>query len=306
MLTPELERLTAGLTKRPGAPEAAVAALAAAASAEGCSLPADYLDFMRHSNGAYGPVGQDGLWIRLDPVEDVLPITRGQRAPGGLLLLGGTRLGDALALDIRTRTPRLTTVAVSWWGNWDALDPLGTTFTEALQELEHLGPLPLPWAVRADQQPDIGYVPMPHGMVRPLLEAAQVKPGETVYDLGCGDGRIVIAAARHFGARGVGFDLNVELVQVARAGAAAAGVRHLASFQRANIFQVDLRPADVVTTYLLRELNLKLLPQFKTLKPGARVAAYEFDLPGYEPVRTALAEYEPGVEGLVRVWEAPF
>jgi hypothetical protein len=104
----------------------------------------------------------------------------------------------------------------------------------------------------------------------------------------------------------VGVDLNVELVQAARAAAAAAGVRHLARFERANMFEVDLTPADVVTTYLLRELNLKLVPQFKTLKPGARVVAYEFDLPGYEPTRTALAEYEPGVEGLVRVWEAPF
>jgi ubiquinone/menaquinone biosynthesis C-methylase UbiE len=195
---------------------------------------------------------------------------------------------------------------VSWWGNWEALDPLGTTFTGALEALQHLGPLPLPWEVRADYKPDIGYVPIPHGMVKPMLEAAAVKPGETVYDLGCGDGRIVIAAARHFGARGMGIDLNVELVQAARAAAAAAGVRHLARFERANMFEVDLTPADVVTTYLLRELNLKLVPQFKTLKPGARVVAYEFDLPGYEPTRTALAEYEPGVEGMVRVWEAPF
>ena len=305
MLTPDLTRLTAGLHQRPGASEAAIAELLRWAAAEHIAVPADYLDFMRHSNGAYGATGEEGLWIRLDPVEDLVPITSGQRAPGGLLLIGATRLGDALALDARHGSTQIVTLAVSWWGNWDVLDPLGTTLTEALEELKELGPLPLPWSVRSGNQPEVGYVPTPHGMAQAMLSAAKVQPGETVYDLGCGDGRIVIAAAKHFGARGVGFDLNVELVQVARAGAAAAGVRHLATFRRADIFTVDLRPADVVTTYLLREMNLRLVPQFKTLKPGARIVSYEFDIPGYPPLRTEDVEYEPGVEGRVKVWEAP-
>lgn len=306
MLSPELERLTAAMTKRPGASDEAIGAFQAAAAQEGVSVPEDYLDLMRHASGLYGPVGEDGLWVRLDPIDDVLPITRGQHAPGGLLLLGSTRLGDALALDARGPAAQLATIAVSWWGNWDVVDPLGFTLTSALATLKEMGPLPLPWAARAGNQPDIGFVPMPHGMVRPMLEAAQLKPGEMVYDLGCGDGRIVIAAARHFGAQGIGFDLNHELVQVARANAAAAGVRHHARFRRANIFGVDLSPADVVTLYLLRELNLKLLPQFKALQPGARVVSYEFDLPGYPPARDALVEYEPGSLGRVWVWEAPF
>jgi hypothetical protein len=306
MLSPELEQLTAAMTKRPGATEAAIEAFVAMAANEGIPVPADYLDLMRHSNGAYGPVGDDGLWLRLDAVEDVLPITRGQHTPGGLLLLGSTRLGDALAIDARGQTAQLATIAVSWWGNWDVVDPLGPTLTGALAALKEMGPLPLPWSVRAGNQPDIGFVPMPQGMVRPMLETAQLKQGEMLYDLGCGDGRIVIAAARYFGAQAVGFDLNVELVQVGRAGAAAAGVRHHAQFRRANIFSVDLSPADVVTLYLLRELNLKLVPQFKALKPGARVVAYEFDIPGYPPTREAVVEHEPGLQGRVRVWEAPF
>lgn len=306
MLSAELEQVTAGLTKRPGASEAVVEAFLAKAAAEGLPVPADYVDFMRHASGAYGALGDEGLWVRLDALEDVFAITRGQHAPGGLLLLGMTRLGDALALDARGSQPQLATVAVSWWGNWDVVDPLGATFTGALTALAEMGPLPLPWAVRAGNQPDIGYVPMPQGMVRPMLEAAELKQGETVYDLGCGDGRIVIAAARHFGARGVGIDLNVELVQAARAAAAAAGVRHLATFRRANIFDVDLSPADVVTVYLLRELNLRLVPQFRKLKPGARVVTYEFDIPGYTPARDLLVEYEPGVEGRVLVWEGPY
>ncbi len=306
MLTPELARLTAGLTRRPGAAEAAIDDFCRAAAAENIAVPADYLDCMRHANGAYGATGEEGLWIRLDPIEDVLPITRGQGAPGGLLLIGATRLGDALAFDARSGPTQIVTLAVSWWGNWDVLDPLGTTLTEALEALQELGPLPLPWSVRAGSQPDIGYVPTPHRMVQAMLAAADVKLGETVYDLGCGDGRIVIAAAKQYGARGVGFDLNVELVQVARAGAAAAGVRNLATFRRANIFSVDLSPADVVTLYLLRELNLKLLPQLKALKPGARVVSYEFDIPGHPPLHSVDVEYEPGVEGRVQVWEAPF
>lgn len=305
MLSPELEQLTAAMHKRAAAPEAAVAEVLRFAQAENIALPDDYLAFMRAANGAYGQSGENGLWVRLDPLEDVVAMTRGQRAPGGLLLIGGTRLGDALALDARAGPTRIVTLAVSWWGNWDVLDPLGTTLTEALEALRNLGPLPLPWSVRADGQPDIGFVPTPHRMAEAMLQAAEVKPGELVYDLGSGDGRILVAAARHFGARGVGFDLNVELVHVARAAAAAAGVRHLVSFQRANIFAVDLRPADVVTLYLLRELNLRLLPQLQTLKPGARVVSYEFDMPGHPPDRSVLVEYEPGLEGRVQVWEAP-
>ncbi len=133
--------------------------------------------------------------------------------------------------------------------------------------------LPVPWAVRSGPRPSAGFVPTPHAVVDGMLAAAQVRPGEMVYDLGCGDGRIVIAAARKFGARGVGFDLDVELIQAARAGAAAAGVRHSVAFRRADLFTVDLSPADVVTLYLLREVNAQLLPQLKQLRPGARVVS---------------------------------
>ena len=111
--------------------------------------------------------------------------------------------------------------------------------------------------------------------------------------------------ARQFGARGVGFDLDFELIQVARAGAVAAGVRHLTTFRLADILTVDLAEADVVTLYVLPEVNERLLPQLRRLRPGARVAAYEFGLPGYEPARTELVEYAPGVQGRVLVWEAP-
>jgi ubiquinone/menaquinone biosynthesis C-methylase UbiE len=139
-----------------------------------------------------------------------------------------------------------------------------------------------------------------------MLRAAAVKTGELVYDLGCGDGRIVITAARDFGARAVGFDLNVELIQAARALAVAANVRHLATFRLADLFTVDLGPADVVALYLRPETNERLLPQLRQLKRGARVVTYEFKIAGREPARSELVQYAPGAHGRVMVWEAPF
>ena len=188
----------------------------------------------------------------------------------------------------------------------ELLDPLGATLESALQTLETMGPLPVPWAIRSGPRPDIGFVPTPQPMVEAMLAAANVRPGEMVYDLGCGDGRVVTTAAQKFGARGVGFDLDIELIQVARAIAVAAGVRHSVTFRRADLFTVDLSPADVVSLYLLRDINARLLPQLKRLKPGARVVSYEFDIPGVPAARSALAEYQPGVQGRVLVWDAPF
>ena len=111
-LSAELAALTRNFHTRPGASPAAVDEFIA--GLDGLPLPPDYLDFMRASNGAYGPAGDDGLWVRLDPLEDVLPITRGHNAPHGLLLIGGTRLGDGLAIDGRAVPVRLVTVSLGW------------------------------------------------------------------------------------------------------------------------------------------------------------------------------------------------
>jgi hypothetical protein len=304
MLSPELTRLTRNFHTRPGASPAAIAGWRALV--KDVPLPSDYLEFMRFSNGAYGQTGDDGLWIRLDSLEDVLPITRGHRMPDGLLLIGGTRLGDGLALDARSAQTQMVTVSLGWWGAHEVLDPLGPSLETALQALETMGPLPVPWAIRSGPRPDIGFVPTPQPMVEAMLTAADLRPGEMLYDLGCGDGRVVTTAAKKFCARAVGFDLDIELIQIARAAAVAAGVRHSVTFRKADLFTVDLRPADVVSLYLLRDINARLLPQLKQLKPGARVVSYEFDIPGVPAARSALTEYEPGVQGRVLVWDAPF
>jgi SAM-dependent methyltransferase len=276
-----------------------------AAGLDGLVLPPDYLDFLRFSNGGYGRPGGDGLWIRLDPVEDLLAVTRGHQCPGGLLLIGHTRLGDGLALDARRGPAEFVTLSLGWWGNFDVLDVLGGTFEAALRLLREMAPPPNHWTTYTGPPSAIGFVPTPQPVVEAMLELAQVRPGELVVDLGCGDGRIVVTAARKHGARGVGFDLDPELLQAARAAAAVAGVRHSVAFRRRDFFTVDLSEADVVCLYLLRELNERLMPQLRQLRPGARIVSYEFDLPFVPADETRLVEYQPGVQGRLHLWRAP-
>jgi SAM-dependent methyltransferase len=160
-------------------------------------------------------------------------------------------------------------------------------------------------AALLDLQLAIGYVPTPQPVVTAMLSAARLKPGELLYDLGCGDGRIVLTAARDFGARGVGFDLNVTLIHAARALAEAGNARHTATYRLADLFSVDLSEADVVALFLRPEANRRLRPQLQRLRPGARVVSYEFRLGDLEPARSELVEYAPGRSGRVLVWEAP-
>ena len=135
------------------------------------------------------------------------------------------------------------------------------------------------------EAPDIGYLPTPQAAVDKLLELAQVRPGQLVYDLGCGDGRIVITAARRYRARGIGVDIDPAMVRRSRANVRRRGVARLVTIRQADIFDIDFSDADVVTLYLLPELNARLLPQLKKLKPGARIVSYEFDMPGARPAR---------------------
>jgi SAM-dependent methyltransferase len=119
-----------------------------------------------------------------------------------------------------------------------------------------------------------------------MLELAEVSNGDLLYDLGSGDGRIVIAAARS-GARGVGFELNPRLIDESRAKAAAAGVSGRAEFLQQDFFDADLSPATVVTLYLLPEVNQELLPVLlRKLKPGTRIVSHAFGFAGWRPDKT--------------------
>jgi cyclopropane fatty-acyl-phospholipid synthase-like methyltransferase len=122
------------------------------------------------------------------------------------------------------------------------------------------------------------WVPTPEEVVDTMLRLAKVGPKDIVYDLGCGDGRIVIAAAKNFGARGVGIEIEPELVVEARAAAKDAGVADRVRFREQDLFQADISKASVVTLYLFTKMNERLKPRLlKELKPGSRVVAYQFN-----------------------------
>jgi len=127
------------------------------------------------------------------------------------------------------------------------------------------------------------YIPTPQTVVEKMLEAAHVKPGEVVYDLGAGDGRIVIAAAQEFGARAVGVEILPDVCEKARERIKSLGLDDRVTMIQNSAFRVDLSPADVVTLYLLTSSNERLKPNLeKYLKPGARVVSNQFPMKGWK------------------------
>jgi SAM-dependent methyltransferase len=132
----------------------------------------------------------------------------------------------------------------------------------------------------------VPFVPSPQEVVDKMIELAGVKKGDTVYDLGSGDGRIVIAAAKK-GAKAVGFEIDPDLVTESRDNIRKTGVRELAEIRNQDILTVDLSPASVVTMYLLPDVNLKLKPNLLSqLKPGSRVVSHSFDMGDWKPDKT--------------------
>jgi SAM-dependent methyltransferase len=138
---------------------------------------------------------------------------------------------------------------------------------------------------------DVPYVPSPNPVVDGMLKLAGVRPTDTVYDLGCGDGRIVIAAAKTYGAKGVGVDINPERIEEARANAKSAGVEDKVKFEENDLFKANISNATVVTLYLLPDVNTRLRPKLmKELKPGTRVVSHSFDMGDWKPEREEVVE----------------
>jgi len=139
-------------------------------------------------------------------------------------------------------------------------------------------------ALAQDPVEDVPFVPTPQSVVEAMLKLAQVRPGDFVMDLGSGDGRIVITAARQFGAEGLGIEYDQTLIERATKAAAEAGVSDRASFIRQDIFETDLSQATVLTLYLLPEVNLRLRARIlEQLRPGARVVSHDWDMGDWEP-----------------------
>jgi cyclopropane fatty-acyl-phospholipid synthase-like methyltransferase len=142
----------------------------------------------------------------------------------------------------------------------------------------------------ARSQDSIPFVPSPMHVVQRMLEVAEFKQGDILYDMGSGDGRIVIEAAKKYGIRGVGIDLNPELVAKARENAEKEGVSHLTEFRAQDGLTVDISEATVVTLYMFKWFNNALRPKLQKLKPGSRVIAHDFDIDDWKPSRI---EYIP-------------
>ncbi len=142
-----------------------------------------------------------------------------------------------------------------------------------------LAPAAILPALAARPLPKVPYVTTPQDIVERMLSMAKVGRDDVVYDLGCGDGRIVISAARRYGARGVGIDLDPERIREAHANARSAGVQDRVRFRQADLFRTDFSPATVVMLYLLFEVNLQLMPQlWRQLRVGARVVSHDFHM----------------------------
>jgi SAM-dependent methyltransferase len=137
---------------------------------------------------------------------------------------------------------------------------------------------------------DVPFVVTPDHVTRAMLELADVKPGDFVIDLGSGDGRIVIVAARQFGARGLGVEIVPDLVEQSRANAKKAGVADRVEFRVQDLFATDLSPATVITMYLLPDVNLLLRPRLQALKPGTRIISHDWDMGDWKPDRVVTVD----------------
>ncbi len=164
--------------------------------------------------------------------------------------------------------------------------PAGQDSSDFVYVPPNLGRADLP-----ERAPDVPYVPTSQTLVNAMLELASVRPGDVVYDLGSGDGRIVVTAAKRYGVHGVGIDINPERIQEAEANARAAGVQRLTEFRQEDIFKTDIGEASVVTMYLLPSVNNRMKPKLlRDLKPGTRIVSHAFDIEGWEPLRTIEVE----------------
>lgn len=131
-----------------------------------------------------------------------------------------------------------------------------------------------------EQTPDVVYVGTPYDVVSKMLRMARVKKEDVVYDLGCGDGRMVVLAAKKYGCRGIGYDIDPERVSAALRNARRNGVEALVKIVQADLFTIDFSAADVLSLYLIPDINQKLLPKFRKLKPGTRLVFHDYGLDG--------------------------
>lgn len=160
--------------------------------------------------------------------------------------------------------------------------------------------------VGKSRAPDVVFIATPQHVVDKMLELAKVKKDDLVYDLGCGDGRIVVTVAKRYGCRAVGYDIDPQRVKESLENVEKNKVGHLVTIEEKDIFTLDLSKANVITLYLLPSLNVKLIPQLEKLKPGSRIVSHDFDMKGVKPDKVVkLTSNKDHVEHKVYLWTAP-
>jgi tRNA G37 N-methylase Trm5 len=149
--------------------------------------------------------------------------------------------------------------------------------------------------------PDVPFVPTPQNVVDAMLKLAAVKKGDILYDLGSGDGRLVVTAAKQYGVRGTGIDIDPKRIEEANANAKQAGVTNLVQFKNQDLFEADFHDATVITLYLLPGINMKLRPKlWKETKPGTRIVSHSFTMGEWQP------EKKEDVDGRsIYLWTIP-
>jgi SAM-dependent methyltransferase len=154
--------------------------------------------------------------------------------------------------------------------------------------------------------PDVVFIPTPQNIVDEMLELAKVTKDDLVYDLGCGDGRIVVTAAKRYGCKAVGYDIDPKRVRESQENVEKNKVGHLVRIEQKNIFSIDLSKADVITLYLLPELNVKLIPQLEKLKPGSRIVSHNFAMKGVRPDKVVKINSDEDIFGHeIYLWTSP-
>jgi SAM-dependent methyltransferase len=160
---------------------------------------------------------------------------------------------------------------------------------------------------KKERAPDVVFVPTPQAVVDKMLELAEVKKGDLLYDLGCGDGRIVVTAAKKHGARAVGIDIDPQRIKESRQNVRDSGVADRVTIKQGDIFEEDLGGATVVTLYLLPDLNVKLMPRLRRLKPGTRIVSHDFDMRGAKPKKVVNVQAgDEENEHTVYLWVVPW
>ncbi|MHC4403842.1 MAG: SAM-dependent methyltransferase [Planctomycetota bacterium] len=154
--------------------------------------------------------------------------------------------------------------------------------------------------------PDCVYVGTPYDVIDKMLEVASIEQDDLVYDLGCGDGRIMVCAAKRYGCRAVGYDVSPQRIEESHQNIRTNEVGHLVTVEKKDIFKLDLRPANVITLYLLPGMNKRLVPQLEKLRPGSRVVTHDYDIEGVESDKSfTVTSLEDGAKHYVYLYTAP-